>query len=161
MPQGMTLEQHILELIVNQLSRRVVITLNLIADNLYLLINLVLGIGAVKHHIGKQRDGFGYMLLLDGCIKRGILLIGKGIQVATQLLQTIDNLDGVAMLGALKRQMLAEVSHTLLARQLIACAGSYLVTAVNHLGHRGLVDNAQTVCKGISIVGSHINLRIQ
>ena len=42
-----------------------------------------------------------------------------------------------------------------------ACAGSYLVTAVNHLGHRGLVDNAQTVCKGISIVGSHINLRIQ
>ena len=100
------------------------------------------------------------MLLLDGGIKRGILLIGKGIQVATQLLQTIDNLDGVAMLGALKRQMLAEVSHTLLARQLITRAGSYLVATVNHLGHRRLMDNTQAIGKGISIVICHITLRI-
>ena len=114
----------------------------------------------MKHHIGEQRDGFSDMLLLDGRIKSGILFIGKGIQVASQLLQAVDNLQGVAMLSALKRHMFAKMSHTLLARQLITRAGSYLVATVNHLGHRRLVDNTQTIGKGISIVICHINLRI-
>ena len=141
----MTFKQHVLEFVVYQLGRRIVIAFYLVADYLNLFVNLVLRVSAVKHDIGKQTDSLGYVLFLYGCVKSGVFFVGKCVQVATQLLQTIDNLQRIAGVGALKRHVLAEVGHAFLARQLMAGAGSYLVAAVNHLCYRWLMYYSKPV----------------
>ena len=79
-PQGMTLEEDILELIVYQFGRRVVITLYLIADYLHLLVYLLLGVSGVEDDVGEEIHGSGYVLLQDGGIVYRALLVGVGTQ---------------------------------------------------------------------------------
>ena len=92
MTQRMVIEKDILEFVVDQLCGRVVITLDFIADNLYLLVNLMLGILAVEDDICQYIDGFGEVLLRNGCIEDSIFFIGKGIHISTNSLNGIDNL---------------------------------------------------------------------
>ena len=54
MTKGMTFKEDVLEVIVDQLGRRVVITLDFIADYLYLLIDFLLGVDAMEHDIGQH-----------------------------------------------------------------------------------------------------------
>ena len=85
MPKWMSLEDEILKLVVDELSRRVVITLYLIAYYLYLLVYLVLGILAVEDDIRQQMDSLDEMVFCNGSIEHGIFLIGEGIQFTTNL----------------------------------------------------------------------------
>ena len=132
-PQRRTLEEDILELIVNQFGRRIVIALYLIADNLHLLIYLRLWINRVEDDVGKQVHGPCDVLLQDGGVIHRALLVGVGIQVAAHTLQTVEYVPGFSAFGALEGDVLAEVSQALLARLLVAGTGVYLIAAIHHL----------------------------
>ena len=132
-PQRRTLEEDILELIVNQFGRRIIIALYLIADYLHLLIYFRLRINRVEDDVGKQVHGPCDVLLQDSRVIHRTLLVGVGIQVAAHALQTVENVPRLAALGALEGDVLAEVSQALLARLLVAGTGIYLITAIHHL----------------------------
>ena len=133
MPQRRTLEEDILELIIYQFGRRIIIALYLIADHLHLLIYFRLRINRVEDDVGKQVHGPCDVLLQDGGVIHRALLVGVGIQVAAHTLQTVENVPGFSAFGALEGDVLAEVSQALLARFLVAGTGIYLIAAVHHL----------------------------
>ena len=88
----MALKENILEFIVDQLGGRVIVALNLVADHLHLLVDLVLGIGAVEDDVRQQVDGLGEVFFGDGCVVDRVLLIGKRVQLTAYALEGIDDL---------------------------------------------------------------------
>ena len=133
MAQRMVLEKDILELVVDQFCWRIVITLDFIADNLYFLVNLMLGILAVEDDISQYIDGLGEVLLRNGSIEDRILFIGKGIQVSTHPLKGIDNLQRVATGCSLEGHVFAEVGYSFLTRHLVTGACCNIIAAEDHL----------------------------
>ena len=148
----MALEEDILELIVYQFGRRVVITLYLIAYYLHLLVYLLLWISGVEDNVGEEIHGSGYVLLQDGGIVYRALLVGVGIEVAAHALQAVEDMPSLASLGTLEGNVLAEVGQSLFARQLVAGASVYLIAALHHLAIRRQVDDAESIIECISIV---------
>ena len=82
MPQRMPSKEQVLKLVIYQFGRRVIITLYLVADDIYLMVYLMLWILAMENDIRQQVDGTHEMLTLDGCIEDRIFFIGKSIQIA-------------------------------------------------------------------------------
>ena len=129
----MAFEKNIFEFIVNQFCRRVIITLDFIADYLHFLVNLLLGVLAVEHDVGEQIHGLLEVFFGDGCIVDGVLLVGEGVQFTAHAFQGIDDLQGIAALCPLEGHVLAEVGDTFFAWVLVTGAGCYLIAAVDHL----------------------------
>ena len=82
MPQRMPSKEQVLKLIIYQFGRRVIITLYLVADDIYLMVYLMLWILAMENDIRQQVDGTHKMLTLNSCIEDRIFFIGKSIQIA-------------------------------------------------------------------------------
>ena len=153
MSERMTAENGVLEEVVHEFGRRVVVALYLVYYHLHLLVYLRLRIGAVEHDVGEQVDGAVDVLLQYGSVIHRLLLVGEGVEVATHALQMFQNLHRAAALRALESDMLAEVRHSLLASELlVACAGAYSVATVYHGLSRRKVDYAQSVSKSMRII---------
>ena len=90
--ERMSAEYGVLKLVINQFGRRVVVTFNLVAYHLNLLVNLCLRIRAVEHHVGKQVDSPCDVLLQQCRIEHRVLLVGEGVEVASHLLQPVQYL---------------------------------------------------------------------
>ena len=124
MSEGMTFEEYILKLVVDEFRRRVVVALYLVADHLHLLVDLVLGISTVEDDIRQHIDSVHEVFFGDGCIEDGILLIRKGIQLATHAFEGIDDLQGMAALSTLEGHVLTEMGQSFFSRQFITRANS-------------------------------------
>ena len=92
MTEGMSLKQHILEFVVDEFCGRIVITLDFIADDINLMPDFMLREFTAEDNVRQQVDSPQKVLALNGSIKDGILLVGKGIQVATNAFQTVQYL---------------------------------------------------------------------
>ena len=132
MAQRRTLEDDIFEFIINQFGRRIVVTLYLIADYLYLLVDFRLRINRMENDVGEQIYGSCDVLLEDGGVINRALLVGVGIQVASHALRTVENVPRLAALCALESNVLAEVGKSFFARLLVS-APALTVTAIHHL----------------------------
>ena len=141
--QRVAAEEQALKLVVDKLRGRVVVALNLVAYHLDLLVELLLGVAAVEHDVGEQVYGAGHVVAQRGRIIHGVFLCREGVEVAPHALQAVEYVPGAAARGALEGGVLAEVGHALLARQLVARAGSYGIAAVNDRRGRRKVDDAQ------------------
>ena len=75
----MALKYGILEEVVHKFGWRVVVALNLVNNNLYLLVYLCLRISAVEHNVGKQVHSAVYVALQYGSMIYRLLLVGKGV----------------------------------------------------------------------------------
>ena len=133
MAQRRTLEDDVFEFIINQFGRRIVVTLYLIADYLYLLVDFRLRINRMENDVGEQIYGSCDVLLEDGGVINRAFLVGVGVQVASHALQTVENMPRLAALCALESNVLAEVGKSFFARLLVSGAGVNLVTAIHHL----------------------------
>ena len=133
MAKRMILKKDVLKLVIDQLGRRVMITLNFITDHLYFLVDLVLRILTVEDNVGKHIDSLDEMLFGDCCVKDSVLLVRKGIQLSAHTLQGIDNLQRISTFGPLEGHVFAEVGETILREYLVTSACLYLITTVNHL----------------------------
>ena len=92
MSQGMALEDFVFKLIVDKFCRRIIITIDFIADNVYFVSDFVIRILTAENNIAKQVDSLGEMLFQDSCIEDGILFISKSIQITTNTFQTVEDL---------------------------------------------------------------------
>ncbi len=136
MSERTPLEEKILEFIVYQFGWRVIVTLYLIADYLHLLVYFRLRIDGVEDDVAEQIYGSCDVLLENGGVIHRALLVGVSIEVASHALQTVEDVPGLATLGALEGDVLAEVSQSLLARHLVSGASVNLIAAVHHLAIR-------------------------
>ena len=78
-PERMTVEDGVLEEVVDELGGRVVVALYLVDNHLHLLVYLRLRIGTVEHDIGEQVDRATDVVLQHGSMIHRLLLIGEGI----------------------------------------------------------------------------------
>ena len=115
MSERMSLEDEILEEVVDEFCRRVVVALYLVADDFYLLVYLLLRITAVKDYIREEINSLGRVFLKYGRVIDGIFLVGKGIEFTANSLKTVDDMPCPAVFCPLECGMFAEMSHTLLA----------------------------------------------
>ena len=162
MAQGMTFEEQVLELVIDQFGWRVVVTLDFIADHFYLLVDLMLRILAMEHDVSKHIDSMGEVLLGDGGIINGIFLDGEGIQFTSQPFDGIDDLDGITTGSAFKTHVFAEMGQSFLTSCALICpkpfvtgAGGNVIAAIDHLRVGGQMDDAETICKGICVIFCH------
>ena len=133
MAEGMTFEEDILKLVVDQFGWRVVVTLDLIADDFHFLVDLLLWIQAVEHDVCQHIDGLSKMLLRDGGIEAGVFFVGEGVEFTAQSLDGIDNLEGIAPCGALEGHVLTEMGEPFFVWQLVARAGGNVIAAIDDL----------------------------
>ena len=150
--EGMRAEHHVLEAVVNQLGRRVVVALYFVAHHLDFLLHLGLRIRAVQHYVGKQIDGARHMLAQQRRVEHRVLLVGEGVEVAAHPFEAVQDLHGAAARRALERHVLAEVGQALLARQLVARACAHGVAAIHHGRRRSQMDDAQPVAQSMCVV---------
>ena len=122
--QRMTVEQQVLKLVVDKFGGRVVVALYLVADDVYLVGQFLVGIAAAEDDVAQQVDGTGQVFLQDGGIEHGVLLIGEGVQVASHTLQAVQYLECRAALRALETDVLTEMGQPLLALGLVARTGA-------------------------------------
>ena len=133
-PQGMSGEDGILEIVEDELCRRVVVALYLVAYHFHLLVYLRLRIGAAEHDVGEEVYGTREMVFQNGGIVHRVFLVGKGVEVASHALQPVEYLHCRTVAGALEGGMLAEMCHAFLAFLLIACAGTHFISTIHHGG---------------------------
>ena len=150
--QRMPLVYSVFEQIVYQFGRRIVVTFNLVDYHLNLLVNLRLRICAVKHYVCEQIDSTVDVVAQYGSMINRLLLVGESVQVAANTFQIAQNLHRTATLSTLKRDVFAEVCHSLAARLLVACARCHGITAVNNGRSAGQLYYAQAVAECMCIV---------
>ena len=90
--QRMSCKQQILKLIENQLGRRVLIALDLVAHHLRLFFNLMLRILAAEDDVGQHIDRLSEVLARRGGIIDRVFFVGKSIQFAPNPFERIDDL---------------------------------------------------------------------
>ncbi len=143
--QGVSLKELVFKLVVDQFCGCVVIAFDFIADDVLLVFDLRSGIGAVEDDVCQQVDGTWQVFLEDGSIEDGVFLVRKGVQVAAYALQTVENLQGSAPVGAFEGDVFTEVGQSLFACFLLSGTGSDADAAIDHGGYGGQVDDAQAV----------------
>lgn len=115
----MTLEEVVLEFVVDEFGGGVVVALYLVANDFYLLVKLCLGIGGVEDDVGKEVNSPCCMVVKDGGIVDGRLLGGVSLQVASYAFEAVENVPCPATAGAFEGGVLAEMSKAFLAWQLV------------------------------------------
>ena len=132
MTQRMSTEDKVLKLVVDLFCRRVVVALDLVADDVDFTFYLMLGLFAAEDDVTKQIDSPGKVFALYGRIEHGVLLVGKGVEIASDTLQVIEDLQGRTTTRSLERRMFAKMGQSLLARCLMTGTGIDAYAAVNH-----------------------------
>ena len=150
--QRVTLEEQVLELVVDELGGRVLVALNLVAHHLALLLDLCLRKLTVEDNVAEHVERPPHMVGADGTVVDRVLLVGEGVELAAQTLDVVDDAYGRAPPRALEAEVLAEVGQPLLAGRLVAGAGADGDAAVDHRRLRRQVDHAQPVLERKSIV---------
>ena len=135
------MEKLVLKLIIDQFCGRIIITLDFVADHILLVFYLCGGVDTVEYDIRQQVDGFRQMFLEDGSIEDGILFVGKGIQVAPNTLQAVENLQGRALVRPFEGHVFTEMGKSFLPHLLLSGTGSDTDAAVDNWGHGGQVDD--------------------
>ena len=159
MTEGVPLEELILKLVVNEFGRRIVITLDFIADNIHFMHQFLGRIGAVENNIRQQIDSTRNMFLENGSIENGVFLIGESIEIATDTLKTIENLQGGTATGALEGDMLAEMSQSLIANLLVTGTDLHADAAINNGRIGRQMDDSQSVGKCMNVIFCHFGCK--
>ena len=129
----MILEYQILELVVDEFRWLVIIALYLVTDDVYLVAYLLLWINTTEDDVTQQVYRLVQMVFQDSRIEYRIFLIGKGIEVTAHTLQTIQYLQGRALLSTLKSCMFAEMSQPILTQRLLTGTRIDADTTVDYL----------------------------
>ena len=151
MPQGVATEEKVLEVVENQLGRRILVRLYLIDDDLRLFLHLVLGEGGVENDVGQQLKGAREVFDGKSTIDHRFFLISIGIEVAAYILHAVQDMPGAAAARAFKEEMLHKMRHAVLCLQLVARAGIHGKAAIGHARARRFVDNAQSARQRIAV----------
>ena len=142
-PQGMTGEEQCLEVIVDEFCGGVVVALYLVDDNFALLLEFLLGEGAMEDDVDEQGQCAAQVLAEEGGVVDGLFLARVGVEVSADALHAVENLHGGESWRALEGHVFHEVCHAALAVEFVACACGHGDTCVDHVGGGWCEDNAE------------------
>lgn len=131
-PERCAMEEDVLEIVVDEFGRRVVVALYLVANYLHLLVYLPLRINGMEHHIGQKINGARQVVAKNGRIEHGMALGGIGIELAAHAFKAVNHIECRPSLRSLERHVLAEMSQSFFASALILRASSYLIATIHH-----------------------------
>ena len=135
-----------LEVVEDDVVRRVVGLADLLQDHAALALQLLGGEGGVGQDVADDVGGERQVLLQDLAVVGGLLARGVGVEVAADVLDLAGDGGGVALLGALEGHVLEEVGDAVLRRRLVAGAGGDVGAEGDGLDPRhGLGDDGQAV----------------
>ena len=123
MPQLRSLEDHILERIVDHIGWRILVRVDLVGHYLAFAHQLLFGKGRVECNVGNQFCRLGYVAPQYGGVNSRLLFGRIGIEFATQILQTAVDMVCSAVLRTFEQRVLGEVSQSVLVAQLVARSG--------------------------------------
>ena len=139
--QRLTVINQSLEFIEDNLGRRILVTVDFIADDLDLTVNFVLWIDTMKNDVRQQI----YSTVEIGTEHSGIiyrlLLICESIQVTAHTFQTIGNMHGLTAFGTLEAHMLDEMRHSRVVQILVTGTCTNHITAIYDLRCGGFVNH--------------------
>ena len=89
---------------------------------------------------------------LEGTVNYGLLLVGKGVEVAPHVFQPVDYLQRAARARAFEEHVLHEVRHAVFAGQFVARTGIHHHPAVSHRRLRRAVHQPKPIGACISLI---------
>lgn len=104
----MTSKDHRLELVIDQLGGRVVVTVDFIGNDVDLAVYLTLRINTMEYDVGQEVDRAGEVATQDCGIVDRLLFRSISVQVAADPLKTVGDVTGPATVCPLKSQVLAK-----------------------------------------------------
>ena len=138
-------KEQTLEIIIDEFSWRIVITLDFIDDYFHFFLQLCLWIGAVEDDVHQQGKSTMKVLAQEGGIVNGFFLTRIGVEVAAYTFYPVENLCGRKMLCTLERHVLHQMGHTAFAVQLMTSASSNGYAGINDIGRRRGKNNTKGV----------------
>ena len=141
--QGLPLKHHCLKLIEYQLRRRILVTVNFVANNLNLLVNLTLRIHTVKNNISKQVGSSRKVLFQNRGIIHRFLFCGVSIQVAPHPFKSVCNVASASTFRTFKRNMLYKVCHATVCHILVPCTSTHHIATIEHRRGLMLINHTQ------------------
>ena len=157
MCQRMSAEEALFKFIEYQLGGAVAIEVDFLYDHVLLFLYLMFGKGGMEEYVGEKFKTAFQMLGECRGIDAGLFLGGKGIQLASHTVDTVADMVGAAVFGALKDRMLYEVGNALLSPLLVARAYTDENPSVCYVGGGRTEDYAYAVRKGMVLV--HFKLK--
>ena len=130
--QRMPAEDEVLEVVVDQFRRTVVIRLYLVADDFHLLVDFLLRIDTVEDDIRQQVNRTADMVLQNRRIVNGIGLGSEGVEVAAHLFETVDDIKCRTPHRSLEGNVLAEMGHALFTGLFAGRTSVHLIAAIDH-----------------------------
>ena len=115
----------------------------------------------MEHDVSQYVDGLGEVFLGDDCVIDGVFLVGESVEFASQSLDGVDDLDGIATGRAFETHVFAEMSQSFLTWQLVARACSNVITTIDHLRVGGQMDDAETIFEGICVIFCHFVCKVK
>ena len=156
-PKTVGAEEHLLEVVVDELGGGVVVAVYLVNDDFYLFVYLVLRIDAMEDYVAEQIDGTGEVVALHGGVEDCYLFICESIEITANTFEVVAYMPGSATLCTLECHVLAEMRHAGVAVVFITGAGGYDITTIDDIGGRRLMDKAQSVGQCMLMKGTQRN----
>ena len=108
-PQLRPCEEHVLERIVNQVGRRILVGVYLVRDHLLFAFQFPLGEGRAEGYVGDQFGRPGEVAAQRRGVYGRVLLGGEGVEFPAEVFQPAVDLPGPAALRAFEKRMFGQM----------------------------------------------------
>jgi len=148
-------EDHLLEVVVDEFGRRVLVEVDLFDDHILLFLNFVLGKGGVEEDVAEKLQAALEVLRESRGIDAGLLLGSEGVELATNAVDAVADVVGAAVFGAFEDRMLDEVGDALFGGTVFV-AGAYIdiYAGIDNVGVVLSEDDPDAVGEGVVEVHS-------
>ena len=109
MPQLRPCEEHVLERIVDQVGRRILVGVYLVRDHLLFAFQFPLGEGRAEGYVGDQFGRPGEVAAQRCGVYGRVLLGGEGVEFPAEVFQPAVDLPGPAALRAFEKRMFGQM----------------------------------------------------
>ena len=140
-PQRVVREERLVEDLVHQVGRLVLVHVDLFEDDLALGLDLVRAERRRPHDVAEDVEAQLEVLVDQAGVEGRVLLGGEGVHVAADRVDGLGDVAGAAGVGALEQQVLEEVRGPPLGRRLVARAGVHPERQGGRVGVRHLLGD--------------------
>ena len=144
-PQLRPCEEHVLERIVDQVGRRILVGVYLVRDHLLFAFQFPLGEGRAEGYVGDQFGRPGEVAAQRRGVYGRVLLGGEGVELAAEVFEPAVHLVSLAVLRALEQGVFGEMGQSELVFQLVAASGVHQQGAVRDVAFDPTVNAPDAV----------------
>lgn len=120
MSESMALEELVLEFIEDQFRWAILVGVDLVEDDIYLFLDLLLGELGMEDQIGQQLEGPAEMLFHEDGVDKGLLLRSVGVQLTAYVFHTVQDMPGFPLGRTFEDHVLYEMCQAKLILILVS-----------------------------------------